>query len=180
MISAALAIIENEEQRNELAVFYEKQKNRFLNIALKILHNKEESEDAVQEAFSEIADKPDVFFSLSDIKRIHYLSAVVKNVSVDMLNKNRKLQTEELSDNIVYQNDENPVENALFNNISREEVIAFIDALPNAQSSVLVLSYLSGLSADEIGTALNIPVSAVYKRLYLARKAVRKFLAERR
>ena len=57
MISVALAIIENENQRNELAAFYEKNKSRFYAIAFGHLHKKEESEDAVQEAFSEIADK---------------------------------------------------------------------------------------------------------------------------
>ena len=180
MISAALAVLENEGQREELSEFYKKYESRFLNIALHILHNKEGAEDAVQEAFLSIADKPDLFFSLNETERIRYFSGVIKNVSVEMYNKARKLQTEELSEDIVYQNDDNPIENSLFDNISRDEIIAFIDALPETQRSVLVLSYLSGLSSDEIGTALNIPVTAVYKRLYSARRAVRRFVDERR
>ena len=63
MISAALAVLETDEQRNELSEFYEKNINCLLNYALNMLHNEEETEDAVQEAFLQIADKPDVFFA---------------------------------------------------------------------------------------------------------------------
>lgn len=62
MISEALAVLETEEQRNELADFYEKNKSRFYTIAFDHLHNQEEAEDAIQEAFLEIANKPDTFF----------------------------------------------------------------------------------------------------------------------
>ena len=55
-------------------------------------------------------------------------------------------------------------------------MLAFIDTLPEAQKTVLALSYASGLSADEIAITLNISVSAVYNRLYSARKAVKNIL----
>ena len=179
MISGALAILKSDAQRNEMSVFYEKNKNRFLSIALKILQNKEQAEDAVQDAFLIIADKPDTFFSLNNTRRIRYLSEVVKNESIHMLNKSRKIPTEELSEDIVYKNDENIVENSLFDKISREEILTFIDTLPELQRNVLVLTYSAGLSVDEIGKTLNISVSAVYNRLYIARKSVKKFIEDR-
>lgn len=179
MVSGALTILKNEAQRSEVSSFYEKNKNRFLRIALKILHNKEQTEDVLQEAFLRLVDRPDIFFSLGNTERIRYMCAVVKNVAVDMLNKCRRIETEELSEDAVYQNDENPIENSLLADIARGEIISFIDTLPEAQRAVLVLSYASGLSADEIGAALNIPVSAVYKRLYSARKSVKRFIEER-
>ncbi len=51
MIEAALAVLENDKQRNELATFYEQYKNRFFSIAYSKLHNSEEAEDAVQGSF---------------------------------------------------------------------------------------------------------------------------------
>ena len=63
MISAALAMLEIEGQRNELAAFYTANKNRLYYIALSKLHNSIEAEDAVQEAFSRIAAKPKHFFT---------------------------------------------------------------------------------------------------------------------
>ena len=46
MISAALAILESEEQRNELTELYRENSKRFLNIALSKLHNVQDAEDA--------------------------------------------------------------------------------------------------------------------------------------
>lgn len=180
MIAAALAVLENEGQRKELSEFYKKHESRFLNIALHIVHNKEGAEDAVQEAFLSITDKPDLFFSLNETERIRYLCGVIKNVSVDIYNKAQKLQTEKLSEDIVYQNDDNPVENSLFDNISHDEILDFIGTLPETQRAVLVLAYSSRMKSDEIAAALNIPVTVVYKRLYSARRAVKLFLEERR
>ena len=180
MIAAALAVLENEGQREELSEFYKKYESRFLNIALHIVHNKEGAEDAVQEAFLSIADKPDLFFSLNETERIHYLCGVIKNVSVDFYNKAQRLRTEELSEDLVYRNDDNPIENSLFDSISRDEIIDFIGTLPETQRAVLVLSYSSRLKSDEIAAALNSPVTVVYKRLYSARRAVRVFLEGRR
>lgn len=179
MISSALAVIENECRRNELAEFYEKNKNRFYAIAFDRLHNQEAAEDAVQEAFLEIANKPDTFFSLSDTKQIHYLYGVVKNVSIDMLNKNRTPQSEELSKDIVYRDDENLIENTLFDNISRDEILSFIERLPELQRNALMLVCLSELSISEAAQVLKVSENVIYQRLHLARKAIKKFIEER-
>lgn len=179
MISGALAILKSDAQRNELSSIYETNKALFLNIAFKDLNNEERAEDAVQEAFLRIADKPDIFFSISDDKKIMYMAAVVKNVSIKMFNKSIKLQTVEISEDVAFRNDDNPIENSFFDKISREEIQAFINTLPEAQRTVLILSCSCGLSADEISRTLNISVTSVYNRLYLARKAIKTFIDER-
>lgn len=180
MISAALAILETDEQRNELSVFYEKNKNRFLSIAFKILHSEEEAEDAVQEAFLKIANKPDTFFSLNDTRRIWYMCAVVKNMSVDMYNKRKKFQTENLTEDLVFPNDSDLLENLMLDDISHKELIEFIRGLPKLQQNVLVLTRLSKLSISETAQQLNVSEKVVNQRLYLARKAIKQFIEERR
>lgn len=109
-----------------------------------------------------------------------YMTAVVKNVSIHMFNKSRRLQTEELSEDVAFRNDENLIENSFFDKLSRDEILAFIKTLSEVRRTVLTLSYAVGLSPGEISTTLNIPVSVVYKRLYAARKSVKKFIDERR
>ncbi len=179
MISAALAVLENEEQRNELAEFYEKNKNRFYAIAYKYLHNKEEAEDAVQEAFLRIANKPDRFFSLNDDKQVFYVFAVVRNVSIDMFNKSTEIIADELSKDIVYQNDFSSLEGFLLDKLSHDEILSFINNLPPLQYSVLVLTCLLGLSISETAQTLKISEDSVSQRLHLARKSIRAFIEER-
>ena len=180
MISAALAVLENEGQREELSVFYEKYKNRFLNIALNKLNDKDAAEDAVQEAFLEIANKPDNFFSLNDEDQIFYVCAIVKNVSVDMYNKKGHIQTEELTENIIYQSNPELLESLVLDEFSYNELIEFIRGLPKLQLNVLILNRLLKLSISETAQQLNISETAVNQRLYLARKAIKQFVEERR
>ena len=179
MISAALAILESDEQRNELSEFYEKNKNRFYAIAFEHLHNIQDSEDAIQETFLRIANAPDKFFILNDEKRISYVCAILRNVSIDMFKKNIKEATDEIPDDIVYKNDYALLENSLFNKISHNEILVFIDNLPQLQRNVLKLTCLSGLSIDETAQILKISKSAVNQRLYLARKSIKEFLIGR-
>ncbi len=180
MISGALAVLKSEAQRNEMSAIYEKHKNRLLNIALKILHTQEDAEDAVQDSFLKIADKPDTFFSLDDRNRILYMCVVVKNASIDRYNKMKKVQLEPLDEELVYQNDTNPLEDELLDSISHKELIEFINRLPELQQNVLVMTRLLKLSISETAQQLNVSEKAVNQRLYLARKAIKQFIDERR
>ena len=64
MISAALAVLESEEQRNELSEIYENNISNFYNIAFQQLHNKHDAEDAIQDAFLAIANNTSIFFGI--------------------------------------------------------------------------------------------------------------------
>ena len=176
MVSAALAVLELEGQRSELSEIYDKYRKRFVGVALKVLHNREDAEDAVQEAFLRIADRPDTFFSLNDKNRLLYLCGVIRNVAVDMLNKRKR--GVELNENISFSDD--PLESLVLNDISHGELIGFIESLPPLQQNVLVLTRLLKLSISETAKTLRISERAVNQRLYLARKAVKQFIEERR
>ncbi len=181
MIDVILSTIENEIQRNELATLYEKYKNCLYSIALSNLHNEIDAEDAVQEAFSEIADKPDVFFGVLSEKRPAYLKSMVKKISVNMFNAKKeipKVSIDELNEEI--ETVSATLENALFDKIAHDEVMSFVNKLPPMQRSVLIFHCLYNLSVDETAQRLNISLSTVNKHLMLARKAVRAFIEERR
>ena len=96
------SVIEDPVHRNELEEFYKNNKNCFLNIAYTYLHNKSDAEDAVQEAFSEIAHKPNNFFSVAPMNRVSFMVAVVRNISSDMFNKKNKVTLEELDEDSAY------------------------------------------------------------------------------
>ena len=177
MISAALAILKTEEERNELSEFYEENKKRFYAIAFSKLHNREAAEDAVQEAFLRIADRPERFFALPAGNRRAYMDVTVRNIAVDMFDNRNKTLTEQAEENVP---DDMPLlEDSLFDKISRDEILAYIDALPFLQRNVLMLHCFFGLSIAETAQRLNISLAAAKRRLMLARKAVRRFIDER-
>ena len=74
MISAALAVLESEEQRNELSEIYEQNISNFYNIAFQHLHNKHDAEDAIQDAFLSVAGNPDTFPQKTELNTSKRLS----------------------------------------------------------------------------------------------------------
>lgn len=96
MISTALALLETDEQRNILSEFYQKYKNRFYAIAYSKLHGKAAAEDAVQEAFLRIVDKPENFFKIEHNKRVAYADVIVRN-EVDGASWSKTVKSSNLS-----------------------------------------------------------------------------------
>lgn len=178
MIDAAFAVIESEEQRSELEKFYSKYKNRLYFIALSKLHNSADAEDAVQEVFLRIADKPGKFFDIPEENRLVYADVIVRNIAVDMFNTKNKIPEEQLDD-ALEPSDIN-LDDSLFDKISRDEILEFVDKLPALQRNVLRLHCLLGLPIDETAQRLNISLTVANKRLTLARRSIRKFIDERR
>lgn len=168
--------IENDEQRNELETFYKENLNCLLNVAFANLHNENDAEDAVQEAFQEIVRNPDYFFGVDPKYRAALMVAVVRNISTDMFNKKIKRPLEELKEEESY--DDNPFsfEDSMIGKISIDGLKHFIKLLPKLQRDVLTLRYLIGFSTAETAEKLNISQSAVKKRLYLAKENIRKYV----
>ncbi len=177
MFADALATIEDEEQRNKLAEFYSKHKQRLYSIAFSKLHNEEDAEDAVQEVFSEIADKPEKFFDIAPEGRLAYTTVMVKNISVKMFNAKNKIPIEELNEDI--EDVDFSLEEGMLNQLSEDELLSFVNQLPTLQKNVLILHCLLDLSIDKTAQRLNISLIAAKKRLVLARKAIKAFIDER-
>ena len=177
MIAAALTVLENEEQRNELAKFYEENKARLYAIAYKHLHNKEEAEDAVQEVFSEIADKPENFFDVDPQNRLIYAGIIIRNIAVEMFKSKNKVEFEEFNEEIedigIF------LEDNLFAEITHSEIVTFMKQLPTEQKSVLLLHCYLGLTLYETSQRLHISLTTANRRLKLARKAIKNFIDER-
>lgn len=94
MIGGALAVLDTEEHRNELADFYAEHKSALYTFALSRTHNREKAEDAVQETFLRIAKYPESFFALPAHKRISYAVIVTRNAIHDI--QSGSSRTEEL------------------------------------------------------------------------------------
>src|SRR5207245_11326436 len=67
--------------------------------------------------------------------------------------------------------DDDP-QGAFFDRIVDDEVLKAIDELPEAFRETLVLSDVEGLSYQEIGKILGVPVGTVKSRLFRARHAL--------
>ena len=173
MISQALAILETEEQRNELSDFYEQYKERFYAIAFSKLHNRASAEDAVQEAFLRIADKPEKFFEIPQNKRAAFTDVIIRHIAIDMFNQSCKTAPlDETTDGF----EDIPLDEIVISSVSKDELIDFISTLSQLQRDVLELKILYGLSDSEIAHKLSVTENVVRQRLFRARRAIKEYL----
>lgn len=170
--------INDDKQRNELEAFYKENFNCLLNAAFSNLHNKDDAEDAVQDAFRDMASAPNRFFEIPPENRIRYMVAIVRNIAADMFNKKHKVIIETLDEDEPY--DENPFsfEDNAIGDISKDELKRFIESLPPLQRDVLTFRCLMRLSTVETAKKLHISHPAVKKRLHLAKEAVRNHIGK--
>lgn len=173
MITAVLAVLQTDEQRNILSEFYEENKHRFYLLAYSRLHNSEASEDAVQEAFLRIVKYPERFFSLEPHKRLPYSIIIVKNVVLQALEKQGKYSFGELPEDIP--DKKLSIEDISLGNIARNELVEFIKTLPEAQKQAVILKGVYGLSNHEIAEVLGITESAVRRRIADSHERIIRF-----
>lgn len=163
MINAALAVLQTDEQRNILSEFYEENKNKFFSLAYAKLQNSEESEDAVQEAFLRIVKYPEKFFSIEPHKRLPYSIIIIRNVVLQMLEKQGRYTFEELPEDIPDSN--LSIEDISIGNVARSELVEFIQTLSEAKKQAVILKGVYGLNNREIADVLSITESAVRRRI---------------
>lgn len=176
MIDFILSTIENEEQRNELQIFYAENYKRFIYLALQKVNDENTAEDVIQEVFSDIADKPDIFFNVPKEERITFVDILVRNTAIGTFKKerNRTSKLEELDEELV---DESVrIEDDFLAKVTREELIKYILTLPERQRTVYKLRVITGLSISDIAAQLEISSETVNWHLKMARKNIRNFL----
>lgn len=176
MISAALAIIENESQRNELSEIYERNIKMFYSIAFSKLHNKQDAEDAIQEAFLAVARNPTLLFNIPKNKRISYINVVVRNTSYKIWNKKHKVYEHEtnLDDTVV--DERISIEEMILSDYSCEQILKFIDTLPETTKAAVYLKTHLGLKNSDIANALGISEEAAKKRVARAISQIKQYM----
>ena len=157
---------------------------RIYNLALRILRNKEDAEDILQETFLTVVEKLHTFDGRSGF--FTWIYRIATNASLMKLRK-KKLVFQDLEDDTEYSDS---IESRVFVdwtqdpsiNIYDEEVKKKINEAVNKLSdiyrSVFVLRDIEGLSIKETSTILNITEENVKIRLRRARQFLRDILSE--
>ena len=160
MISAALAVLESEEQRNELSEIYENNISNFYNIAFQQLHNKHDAEDAIQDAFLAIANNTSIFFGIPNENKMPYINAVIRNISCKLWN---------IEDSI-------PLDERIVSEYSCEDIYRFIDTFPDTTKTAIYFRIHFDMKYSDIAKTLNISEDAAKKRVERAIAKIKQFM----
>ena len=156
---------------------------RLYGVALQIMRNEIDAQEAVQDALITIWNKIDQFEGRSAFTT--WLHRVTANAALMKRRKNKKFEQ-----NVPLENDgpdhdlpviqladprEGPGETMLRGELG-ERVRTAIDALPEPYRTTVLLADVDEMAMEEIASAMNVTVPAVKSRLHRGRLALRKVL----
>ena len=147
-------MIETPEEQSKFEQLYLKYRDLMFYVAFNILHNQQDAEDAVHQAFVKIAE---------NIKKIgdplcpetrRFVITIVENSAIDQYRRIQKHPTVELIDGLEGTQIEYDGDNPL---------AACILALPARYREMILLHYHQGYSVREIAKMLGMSLSAAIK-----------------
>jgi len=157
---------------------------RIYNLALRILRNREDAEDILQETFLTVIEKLDQFDGRSSF--FTWVYRIATNASLMRLRK-KKVIFQQLADNPDFQES---VESRVFVDWSQDPSLSIYDqevkkkidqainSLSDIYRSVFILRDIENLSIKETSEILNITQENVKIRLRRARQFLRNYLSD--
>ena len=153
-------------QDSKFDKIYFSYRNLMFTVAYHLLHNKEDAQDAVQEAFLSIAMNLDKVPNEPSTESRAYAVTVVKRKACDILRHRPFVPSAEYDDAIgivITLQESNGLEEAM-------------SSLSKKYREVLLLRFHNGYSAKEVAEMLNISQSVTQKLMWRAKEALRKQL----
>lgn len=164
--------------RRAFEALYDRYSSAVFGLALRMLGNREQAEEAVQEIFWRIWQRAQSF----DPNRSFapWLFGIAHNYSIDELRRRR------VRPQPVYEDDEHPILSAIPDDTDvgatallgeqRRIVLDALQELPNEQRQALELAYFGGLTQQEIADRLGNPLGTVKTRMRLGLQKLRTIL----
>jgi len=181
-----LEVIEKAKQgdKHALTILVNKYSGRVYNLALRIVRNKEEAEDVLQDTFLTLVAKLHTFDGRSLF--FTWLYRIATNSALMLLRK-KKIRRANFKDND-FDPDQIEINNlvdwsqdptiGVDNDEVKEKINEAIDTLKEKYKTVFVLRDIEGLSTKETSEILDITEENVKVRLLRARQFLRNYLSE--
>ena len=179
-------LVELAKQGDKAAIsqLVNKYSERIYNLSLRILRNREEAEDILQETFITVIEKLHSFDGRSSF--FTWIYRIATNASLMRLRK-KKLVFQQISDDPDFQESvesrvfidwsQDPSIN-IFDRETKAKIDSAINKLSDIYRSVFILRDIEGLSIKETSAILNITEENVKIRLRRARQYLRDYLSD--
>lgn len=165
-----------EDAENKLiSEIFMEYRQMMLKIALRILKNRSEAEDAVQDAFLHIIKKSKTILLLPRRQQPFYLVAVIENVCYNNLKRKNHHSTEDIDKYYEIASDYS-VEKKVGEKILLDEVKSALKSLSERDYGIMYFLYFEQMTSAEIARAMDIPEKNIYKYIDRAKKRLAKIL----
>ena len=159
-------------------IFVDRYQDVFLRTAGRVLRSKEDSEDAVQEAFVKIYKNSKKYKKQPGIAFKSWAFKVLMNCVFTCYRKmKRNFNDSEYMDQLLYSGDEN-IDNTFEKKERRDEIESVLDGMPEELSDLMKEHYLKDRPYAEIVSAKGISLAALKMKLFRARKKFKEVLGD--
>ena len=157
-------------ETNVFAVLVDRYKDMIFTLALKMLKNREESEEVAQDTFIKIYNSLSKF--KGDSKFSTWIYKIAYNTCLDRLKKNKKednnISIDEFSAHLIKTMDN--ALSALEDKELKQAIQNCLNLLPSEENFLLTLFYFEDQSLEEIGKIMSITANNVKVKLFRCRQ----------
>ena len=183
MLAILLDLIESEEERSRFELLYHKYERLMFFVANQRLGDAHLAEDAVNEACIRIINHFDEIEEIDCPRTKRYVVVIVKNICNDMYAKQQRRQEITSGDSIdaIADNRDDQAcssQDAFFQKYEVELIRKALQTLPDIYRDTLYLSAVEGKSREKIAQLTGSQEETVKKRLYRARRELKRILEE--
>ncbi len=160
---------------NELFTEY---RQMMFKIAMSILHNKSDAEDAVQDAFLWIINNLYKIYKIPCYERGFYFASIIKHRSIDLCRKRKSHPMEDIEGQYEISSSKCVEERAL-SNVTVSEIKSAMNELSDRDYEMLYLYLFKDMSPKEISGVMDISENNIRIYIKRARKRFAKILRNR-
>ena len=162
-----LQMIETVEDRQKFTDLYETYRGLMFYVANQILHNAEDAEDAVHQAFLSIMENLDKISEVHSPKSRAYVIVIAENKAIDMIRARKHFADAGFDESVYGIEIPVPGDGGLADAMAK---------LPARYRGILLLRYDMGYSTKEIGKMLGMTEDTTRKVIWRAKEALRRQL----
>ncbi|RIX46022.1 RNA polymerase sigma factor SigW [Paenibacillus nanensis] len=176
---ARLALKGDQQAFAELVDLYQ---DKLYHMAYRMLSNRQEAEDVVQDTFLRVYKNLDRFDET--LKFSTWIYRIATNLCIDRLRKRKQTYSldaesqdyEGLDGYSMIPSDDRTPESELILSDTQRIIHQAMETLPPKYKSVMMLRYIQDLSLQEVGDILGMPVTTIKTRVHRGREFLRKKL----
>lgn len=155
MLLYLLTFVENKDDHQNLTIIFEQYHVKMEKVAMRILPEQKDAEDAVQNAFIQVIKNFEKVMEIPKDELLYWLISVTKNEALMVQRKKRRTVPLE---------DWNAFTEMSNSNLYYQDIVALFVHMPETYRCVLEMKYLLEYSDKEIAQHLGISETAVSSR----------------
>ena len=184
MVLDFLATIETEDEYNAIDQIYRLYYGRMVMIALDILHNKSDAEDAVMDAIKYMCDQPSMFLDYETSQTYSLVCMKVKCSAIDIFRRKKREASRFISlndeiESTTYDESDYDLSNILINAENQRILYQALNELDHTYQIPIILKYFYQMRSREIADFMGLTVEAVDMRIHRAKRILKKMCIDR-